>query len=822
MLSARLDRPCHPSSYMSPRVQILGWVRSAGAALQPENLSFILQSAACPEEHLDQQRPIAGLELTAVSEPGAPYLESVRCLPAAEMKAQVADFYPPDGSTAIEAWLNLPSAAVRKDRARYRLALTARQNGAYAVSNIVAFEVYPEEEWEKPLGGFLYPTNWPVAADFLAVRGWAARKGDEVASVELLLNGRSLGRCPHGLWSPEIFVSLPDAASSRRNAFAALLPRSQLSAHLEAAQRSRAGSSLSAQVVFQSGCLLKLSAPPLFWRSGSWSSLSRQALGEVESVTEESDGTVCISGWCLAQGGRTAEFELRSAAKSVRAGQSAESGLRLERVPRPDIVERFLPCASDQPYGFKLYCNPFILGRVPGPLSLAAWSGAERAALGGICVSSALRRILERKSEWQGKAGRGRRTAAHSLLTLAAAAKRLAPPITVQPARPPGSGVLFASHNLCPTEGAPRVLFGVVAQVLAENPQAPVTVLASCDGKLREELEALGATVEVLRGTSVVGQTWERYHESRDEAAAVIQRVGPETVYANTTDCFWAVDAARRTGVSSLWAVHECVCPSRAYPDLDPRLRMQYCDILSTAGEFVFVSRASEEIFRPYINGARSTVVPNGVDLRTIDDLRAGADREKVRARLGISDGSAVVSIVGTTAPHKGQDVFLSEMALLRKRLDRQLVLFIVGARPGRYLSELVAHAEELGLSEAVHFVAETTEVADYYLASDAVVVASRVESSPLVPLEAFAFCVPLASTTNFGLAEQIRSGRNAVVFNLDVAGSMASAVDSLLSDRSLRERIVVEARKDVEQRFDRHRSLEQHASLVCRPRPPA
>lgn len=812
-----LDRPCHPSSYHSKSVRILGWVQGGDVgAINEQNIELLLEAGSSQLE----PQPRSGLKLSTTAASGRPHLSELRLIPAEQARSEISDFYPPAGALVLDALLDtsaiLPS--IGEGTKTFRLTLCVRSSEQICISNSVLFELYPRERWGDALGGFTYPTNFPLSSDFLAVRGWAGRKGDVISSVDLLLCGEHAARCECGLWSPEIFVSLPDVAG-KHSCFAGTIARQQFVGRLEAAQRSRAGCSLQANVLFESGEALLLDAAPLFWAPGNFRSLLESGCGEIEDVRLEEDGRLRLSGWFIGAKGASADFELHSPLRSISVCGNSNFEIEFERLERQDIANRFLPCAAGSDYGFNVRFNPFVLGRVPGELDLLACVEGRRLRFSSADARRRVNAYVKQLSEWQGSAKRGVRKAAGLALGAASNAARILPEGRSRAEQQAKSKrVLFAAHNLSDTEGAPAVLFDVVSKLQVSDPGTEVMVVSSRDGALRTKLERLGVEVRIIEDSSMVAQTWSRYHRAQEAFQLLLRDFKPAVVLANTLDCFWAVDGARRCSLRSVWTIHECINPLEAYPETDPRIRMQFCDILSGASELVFVSHASANIYRDIARTAAIHVIPNGIDLRLVDQSRGSLDKAAARKRLGIEQNVRVVSIIGTTTKRKGQDVFIKEMAKLKYESEESLKLLIVGARRGEFLDALKIQARELGLESCLQFVEETADVVPYYLASDVVVVASRVESSPLVPLEAFAYEIPLVSTTAYGLSEQIRNEENALAFDLDAEGSLSDAVARVLRDKTLRERIVREARKDVEQRFIHDAALAQHVSILSQP----
>ena len=116
-----------------------------------------------------------------------------------------------------------------------------------------------------------------------------------------------------------------------------------------------------------------------------------------------------------------------------------------------------------------------------------------------------------------------------------------------------------------------------------------------------------------------------------------------------------------------------------------------------------------------------------------------------------------------------------------------------------------------MGISDSVHFIPETPEIANYVNASDVLVVASREESAPLVSLEAFAAGIPLVSTRVFGLAEQVRDGVNALAFSIEEEGSMAACLQRLYQEPGLATELSSRAREILKAEFSLEAFLREH-----------
>lgn len=130
------------------------------------------------------------------------------------------------------------------------------------------------------------------------------------------------------------------------------------------------------------------------------------------------------------------------------------------------------------------------------------------------------------------------------------------------------------------------------------------------------------------------------------------------------------------------------------------------------------------------------TTVPNGVPVPPWDPARQGAARAAKRAALGLrSPGPAgrapLLVFAGRLESNKGADLLPGLAALLRARTGA--VLAALGDGPLR--PALARHAA--AAEGALHLPGHVTDLPDWLLAADALLLPSRLEGCPLVFLEA-------------------------------------------------------------------------------------
>jgi len=148
-------------------------------------------------------------------------------------------------------------------------------------------------------------------------------------------------------------------------------------------------------------------------------------------------------------------------------------------------------------------------------------------------------------------------------------------------------------------------------------------------------------------------------------------------------------------------------------------------------------------------------VLRNGVDTR----LFQPADREAERARLKLT--GTVLLMVGNLLALKGHDIVLGAL-----REFSEACLLIIGE--GREERNLKGLARALGIQDRVRFLGAMPQedLAAYYRAADALVLASSREGWPNVLLEAMACGTPVVATRVGGTPEIVAAPEAGVLAN--------------------------------------------------------
>lgn len=168
------------------------------------------------------------------------------------------------------------------------------------------------------------------------------------------------------------------------------------------------------------------------------------------------------------------------------------------------------------------------------------------------------------------------------------------------------------------------------------------------------------------------------------------------------------------------------------------------------------------------------------------------------------------MGIVGRLKPIKGHEVLLRALARLGRRRD--LALYVFGE--GETEASCRALSKEAGIEEQVHFMGFRPDVTAYMRQLDTIVMPSFHEGIPYTALEAMDLGVPLIASDVGGLREILTNDVDAVLVPPGDPVSLASAIERVAGDAGLRERLRLNARRTVTERFGAAAMVDQYLDL--------
>jgi glycosyltransferase involved in cell wall biosynthesis len=190
-------------------------------------------------------------------------------------------------------------------------------------------------------------------------------------------------------------------------------------------------------------------------------------------------------------------------------------------------------------------------------------------------------------------------------------------------------------------------------------------------------------------------------------------------------------------------------------------------------------------------------VIPNGIPFSNFGwaapDIRAA-----VRRSLGIDADSFVFCCVARLRAVKNHKTLLKAFAGLNRQTGAHLLL----AGDGELRGELEALAGALRITDQVHFLGEQDNVAALLTASDAFVLSSLSEGTPLSVLEAMMAGLPIVATSVGGLPELVRNGTEGLLAPPADVKALRDAMAVIISDIDARQAMSQAAREKATTRY--------------------
>ena len=155
----------------------------------------------------------------------------------------------------------------------------------------------------------------------------------------------------------------------------------------------------------------------------------------------------------------------------------------------------------------------------------------------------------------------------------------------------------------------------------------------------------------------------------------------------------------------------------------------------------------------------RLHLLGNGIDLeRFAPGPKAQSARRRVRAELGVDDGTVVVGAVGRLVWEKGYAELFAAAAQLRRRCPGVTVV-VAGPSEPEKADGIGAAPLAAAESSGVRFLGHRSDVEDLYAACDVYVLASYREGFPRSAMEAAAMGLPVVATDIRGCRQVVEHG---------------------------------------------------------------
>lgn len=205
------------------------------------------------------------------------------------------------------------------------------------------------------------------------------------------------------------------------------------------------------------------------------------------------------------------------------------------------------------------------------------------------------------------------------------------------------------------------------------------------------------------------------------------------------------------------------------------------------ADRVIATDRALEPALLEHLKIDRSKVrvIPNALDLSSIDGLAASDDALRVRRAAGIAPDDVVLLSVGRLEHNKGFHVLAAALAALRDHAGRiadgRWKWVILGDGP--YRRSLESVVRQAGISGQTYMPGRVSDrdLHAWYEAANLFVHPTLYEGSSLVTLEAMAHRRAVVATTAGGLPDKVQPGISGWLVPPGDASALAAAISGAL-----------------------------------------
>lgn len=226
------------------------------------------------------------------------------------------------------------------------------------------------------------------------------------------------------------------------------------------------------------------------------------------------------------------------------------------------------------------------------------------------------------------------------------------------------------------------------------------------------------------------------------------------------------------------------------------------------ADRVIATDRALEPAVRHHLHvpADRVRMIPNGVDLESIDALASADDGRRIRTAAGLAADDAVLLSVGRLEENKGFHVLIAALAALRSHAASSATerwrWVLVGDGPYRRVLE--RRLEHARLRDRVIMAGRVDDKAlhAWYEAATVFVHPTLYEGSSLVTLEVMAHRRAVVATSAGGLPDKVRPGVNGWLVEPGRPDALAAALSGALSVPSRLDAMGTESRRIVEAEF--------------------
>lgn len=302
-------------------------------------------------------------------------------------------------------------------------------------------------------------------------------------------------------------------------------------------------------------------------------------------------------------------------------------------------------------------------------------------------------------------------------------------------------------------------------------------------GGLVHQLEQANVPIHFFGARSLLSfplAVWWLWRALRRERIEVVQSF---LFHANIV----AVLAARLAGIRRVHVGIRVAEPSRWRGALESI-------VYTLAESHVYVSKSVRRAYRSRRTYFCSFTITNGVDPQPyLEAIPADLTSDHILPT------TPVILFIGRLHEQKGLDWFFTCLPQLFERLPEHHVVLVGDGPLERQLREM---AEQLQISQRVHFLLWRPDIPQLLKRCDVLVLPSRYEGMPNVVLEAMAAGVPAVTTKVQGVYELLGPWAKELTVPFGDTAALVDRIATLVADQPLRERVTTALSERVIEKF--------------------
>lgn len=203
------------------------------------------------------------------------------------------------------------------------------------------------------------------------------------------------------------------------------------------------------------------------------------------------------------------------------------------------------------------------------------------------------------------------------------------------------------------------------------------------------------------------------------------------------------------------------------------------------------------------VPGHKLVLLGNGVDLQRFQPAANHDARRQARADLGVDCDAVVVGLVARLVWQKGFRELFAAAEQIRHAHPNVVFVVVGGSDPDKADAISPEELAAAGRRGRIVFVGSRDHMEHIYPAFDIFVLPSHREGFPRSAMEATASGVPVIATDIRGCRQVVSHGETGLLVPLGDTARLAAAIEELVGDRALRQRMGAAGRRKAEVDFD-------------------